>query len=108
MTEPPRAAAPITVTDDVAAGRYEANVDGGLAYAQYRRRGGVIVFIHTLVPHEIAGRGVADALARRALDAARAAGLHVVPRCPFFEAFMRRHPEYDDLRVPSPNAGDAT
>jgi predicted GNAT family acetyltransferase len=24
----------------------------------------------------------------------------VVPRCPFFDAFMRRHREYDDLRAP--------
>ena len=90
----------ITVTDDVAASRYEAIVDGVLAFAQYRRRDTDIVFLHTVVPHEIGGRGVADALARRALADARAAGLHVVPRCPFFAAFMRRHREYDDLRAP--------
>jgi predicted GNAT family acetyltransferase len=100
MTEPDDATPPITVTDDVAASRYEATVDGVLAFAQYVRRGAKIVFVHTLVPHAIAGRGVADALARRALDDARAAGLQVVPRCPFFEAFMRRHREYDDLRAP--------
>ena len=107
MDDPRHAAAEITVTDDVAASRYEAIVDGVLAFAEYRRRGAVIAFTHTLVPHEIAGRGVADALARRALDDARAAGLRVVPRCPFFAAFMRRHPEYDDLRAPATHADGA-
>jgi predicted GNAT family acetyltransferase len=24
--------------------------------------------------------------------------LKVVPRCPFVAAYMKRHPEYDDLR----------
>jgi predicted GNAT family acetyltransferase len=38
-------------------------------------------------------------LARGVLDAARARGLNVVPRCPFVAAYMKRHKEYDDLRA---------
>jgi predicted GNAT family acetyltransferase len=33
------------------------------------------------------------------LEAARADGLHVVPICPFIAAWMKKHPEYDDLRA---------
>jgi len=32
-----------------------------------------------------------------ALDASRAAGLKVRPECPFFAAYIRKHPEYQDL-----------
>jgi uncharacterized protein len=98
MSEPQGARAPIAIVDDPANNRYEATLDGAVAVAEYVRRGSVIVFTHTEVPDAIEGRGVADALARRALDDARAAGVKVVPRCPFFDVFMRRHREYDDLR----------
>ena len=43
------------------------------------------------------GRGIGSQLATFALDDARARGLAVVPRCPFFAAFIGRHPEYADL-----------
>ena len=33
------------------------------------------------------------------LEAARADGLKVVPLCPFIAAWMKKHPEYDDLRL---------
>jgi hypothetical protein len=77
---------------------YEAEIDGHLAYVVYRREPGVITFVHTEVPKELAGRGVGSALARHVLEAARAEGLKVVPMCPFIAAWMKKHPEFDDLR----------
>jgi len=71
--------------------------------ASYHRDGHVIAFTHTEVPSVIEGRGVASALARRALDDARAAGDRVLPRCAFFAHYMREHPEYDDLRADGPS-----
>src|SRR4051794_37887685 len=65
----------------------------------YHRHDGIIAFTHTEVPPEIEGRGVASALARKALDDARASGDKVVPACEFFAHFMDEHPEYDDLRA---------
>lgn len=79
--------------------RYSATVDGALAVADYHRQGNVIAFTHTEVPPQIKGRGVASALARRALDDARAAGNKVIPACEFFRHYMASHPEYDDLRA---------
>lgn len=80
--------------------RYSATVEGAIAVADYHRQGNAIAFTHTEVPPEIAGRGVASALARRALDDARAAGNRVIPACEFFAHYMEAHPEYDDLRAP--------
>src|SRR5690606_17493780 len=54
---------------------------------------------HTVVETAAEGRGVGSALARTALDAARAEGLRVVPQCPFIAAYIARHPDYADLVV---------
>ena len=54
--------------------------------------------VHTEVDEQFAGRGYASALARTALDYARANNLKVIPTCPFVRKYLERHPEYDDLR----------
>ena len=87
--------------------RYELVIDGLTAFVRYRRTADTIRLIHTEVPEGLAGRGVGSRLARRVLDAARADGVGVVPICPFIAAWMKKHPEYDDLRVtPDPRAAD--
>jgi predicted GNAT family acetyltransferase len=48
---------------------------------------------HTVVPDELEGQGVGSALARAALDWARAEGLAVVPQCSFVRSYLERHPE---------------
>lgn len=89
----------INVQHEPEQSRYSATVDGQQAVADYQRQGNVIAFTHTEVPAAIGGRGVASALARRALDDARQMGAQVVPSCQFFARFMDEHPEYDDLRA---------
>lgn len=78
--------------------QYETTVDGQVAYAAYDREGDdVIVFTHTIVPDELSGRGIAGALVKHALDAARSQNLKVVPQCSYVAAYIKRHPEYEDL-----------
>lgn len=92
-----RDAAQIDVKDNREAHRFEAEVEGELSVAYYVRRGDTIEFTHTEVPPSQEGRGIAAALARTALDRVRADGLKVVPSCPYFRAYIKRHPEYRDL-----------
>jgi predicted GNAT family acetyltransferase len=87
----------VEVRDNPAESRYEALVDGRLAIAEYMLTGENITFTHTEVPAELEGRGIASQLARYALDDARARGLKVIPLCPFISAYIRRHPEYQDI-----------
>jgi predicted GNAT family acetyltransferase len=90
--------AAVTVADNPARHRYEALVDGRVAgFTTYRRRPGRITFVHTEVVPEAAGQGVGGAIARTALDAARAEGLTVVAACPFVAGWIERHPGYADL-----------
>lgn len=94
------AAQDVVVTDSPEHRRWEARVDGALAgVAVYRRDGGVITFVHTEVEPTFEGRGIGGALARTSLDAARAQGLRVVASCPFYEAWIDKHPAYQDLLV---------
>lgn len=79
--------------------QFELQTDHGVAVAAYERRDGALVFTHTEVPAEARGEGVGDQLARAAFDHARAAGEKVVPKCPFMASWLRRHPEYEDLRA---------
>jgi predicted GNAT family acetyltransferase len=86
-----------SVRNNKEAGRFEIDVDGELAVSNYRIRGRTIYFTHTEVPPAAEGRGIGNLLARSALDYARANGFRVVPRCKFIAAFIKRHPEYQDL-----------
>ncbi|GGV42802.1 N-acetyltransferase [Actinomadura cremea] len=90
----------VEVSDVPEAKRYEARVDGEpevAGVAEYIRTTELVAFVHTEVAPEYEGRGVGSALVRTALDEARAAGLGVLPTCPFFAGWIARHPEYRDL-----------
>ena len=94
MTEPHQA---VHVTHNREASRFEATVQGQRSVARYERRGDVLVFNHTEVPHELRHRGIASALARTALEHARVEGLGVIPQCPFFADFIEKNDEYESL-----------
>lgn len=85
------------VIDNQAAGRFELTVEGQTAFADYHIRGGQMVLPHTVVPRPLEGRGLAARLVAAALDRARAEGLKVVPACSYVAAYMKRHPETQDL-----------
>jgi predicted GNAT family acetyltransferase len=88
----------VVVSDNPAELRYELHVDGELVgEIRYRRRHDAIVLVHTEVDPDREGEGLATELVRGALDDIRARGLRVVPYCPFVAAYIRRHPEYEDL-----------
>ena len=77
--------------------RYEIGVDGHIAATYYAIADGVITFIHTEVPPELGGKGIASKLIRGALDRVRAEGLKVIAQCPFVKAFIGKNPGYQDL-----------
>jgi predicted GNAT family acetyltransferase len=86
------------VTDAPDAKRYEARVDGTLAgVATCIRTPEVIAFLHTEVEPEYEGQGVGSAIARAALDEARARGQRVLAACPFIAGWIAHHPDYQDL-----------
>ena len=77
--------------------RFETNAGGDVAVAYYSLSPGTMTFTHTEVPYALQGQGIASRLIRGALEAARAEGLKVVPRCSFVSAYIARHQEFGDL-----------
>ena len=82
---------------EVISGRIEIERDGKVAYLEYSLGGGVLELIHTEVPKELRGMGLASALAERALNWAREKGYKVDVICPFVREYISKHPEYEDL-----------
>ena len=86
------------IRDNRQRSRYELLVDGEVvAFVQYSTRGGRILLVHTEVDDSRSRRGLATELIRGTLDDIRVRGIAMVPVCSFVEAFVARHPEYDDL-----------
>ena len=88
-----------SITHNTARHRYEYTEDGTLCVLDYELRdaGATMAIVHTGVPAAVGGRGVAADLTRAALDDARSRGLKVLPLCSYAAAWLRRHPEYQDL-----------
>lgn len=91
--------AQLTIKHNEQAHRFETTVDGTTAYISYVDNGNVIVYDHTIVPSAIGGRGIAGQLTKHALDYARAQGKKVMPACSYVANYMRKHPEYSDLKA---------
>ena len=87
----------IVVIHNISTLRFEALVDGQLCECCYRRDGPVLTFTHTEVPPALAGRGIAAALVKAALEWAQLEGLQVVPACSYVAAYMQRHPQTQAL-----------
>jgi predicted GNAT family acetyltransferase len=87
----------LTVENNKAANQFEIRTGEGLAFLQYEMESSKILLIHTEVPKELEGRGIAGRLATTAMTYARDSGLKVVPLCPYVAAWLPRHPEFADL-----------
>ncbi len=86
------------VKDNQAASRFEMASGGAVAFVEYRRAGdGRVALLHTEVPEALSGQGIGSRLVRGVLDALRAEGAKIVPRCEFVAAYVERHPEYRDM-----------
>lgn len=89
------------VRDNADQHRFEIDLgDGSFAIAEYTLPAGKIMFTHTEVPPAHEGKGLGSLLIRTALASARERGLQVIPICPFFTAYIKKHPEEQDLLDP--------
>lgn len=78
--------------------RFERPIhDGAIAAAYYKAGDGRMEFVHTEVPPEFSGRGIATELARGTFDLLRETGRKASLSCPFMIHFYSAHPEYSDV-----------
>ena len=87
----------ISITNNTDNHQFETLVDGHKGELVYRLRGDKIYLMHTWVPEEIGGKGVAAALALHALKYADSEGLETVIYCPYVRLFVARHPDWKEM-----------
>jgi uncharacterized protein len=85
------------VRDNTAKSRFELDVDGGVAFANYRNTPAAIIITHTETPLALRGHGIASELIEGALALIRADGRKVIAGCAFVVDYLRKHPEYADM-----------
>lgn len=81
----------------VITGRFELEQDGHVAYLDYTVAGNILALVHTEVPKELRGRGLASELTKSALQWARDHNMRVDVICPIASAYVEKHREYADL-----------
>jgi predicted GNAT family acetyltransferase len=88
---------PRRVRDNTALNRYELDIDGAVAFADYRRTATADIITHTETPHALRGRGIASELIKGSLELIRADGRKVIAGCSFVVDYLEKTPENADL-----------
>ena len=87
----------IELVNNEAIHNFELVVDGHRAFIDYKTKDNKIYLIHTEVPVELEGRGVAAAIVEKALTYIEQKGLKLVPLCAYVQFFLKRHPAWTRL-----------
>jgi predicted GNAT family acetyltransferase len=85
------------VVDNPAKSRFELEQDGHVAFADYRKRDGVLTIPHVEAPPVLRGTGAAGRLMEGMLAIVRKQGLKVRPVCPYAVSYIARHKQHQDL-----------
>ncbi len=68
-------------------------------FADYAVQGSTRVILHVEADPALRGTGAAGQFMQSLAQHARAEGLKLAPRCSYAVAWLKRHPEYDDVTV---------
>jgi uncharacterized protein len=85
------------VVDNADKSRFEMEEAGLVAFANYQRRGSVLVIPHVEAPPPLRGTGAAGRLMAGVLALVRERGEKIVPTCSYAAAYMRQHNDQQDL-----------
>jgi len=81
--------------------RFEITQDGQTSYLEFETDSqGWMTILHTEVPEELRGRGIALELVTTAFQYARDHGLRVDVLCPVAHHIVQTHPEFEPLLRP--------
>jgi uncharacterized protein len=83
----------MTITNNIEKQRYELDVEGHLAIADYHITGNQMAITHVFVPDELRGKGVAAQVMKAVVDDANAKKLSIIPICSYAAAYLKRNPQ---------------
>jgi predicted GNAT family acetyltransferase len=84
----------IPLINNEALHNFELTINGDRSFIDYKLKGDKIYLIHTEVPQEMEGMGVAAALVEKTFNYIEEHHLKLIPLCTYVAAFLKRHPEW--------------
>ena len=84
-------------SDNTAAHRFELAFANGTVVVEYEPALGALTITHTKVPKALEGRGLGSRIAGLIVAEARRRGVRLIPVCPFFAGYLKKHPEHGDI-----------
>nr|WP_199080206.1 GNAT family N-acetyltransferase [Pedobacter sp. ASV19] len=82
------------ITNNTREQQFEIESNGLKATLTYRFYKHDIALMHTFVPEQLSGMGIASMLAKEAFAYAKEIKRPVMVYCPFVAGFIKKHPEY--------------
>ncbi len=86
-----------TLIDNEDRSRYEYDINGEYAIAEYVKRDGKTYITHIEVPPDLQNQGIASSLTRDVFEDIEKSGDKLVPVCPYAIAYLKRHPEWQRI-----------
>ena len=78
---------------------FDDDKGSGLVWADYAVKGDARMILHVEAEQSLRGSGAAGRFMQAMAEHARAEGLKLAPRCSYAAAWLKRHPEFDDLKA---------
>ena len=91
----------LSLKDNTDLNRFELEVEGNIAFLEYKRSRDWLFLIHTEVPETMEGKGVGSTIIQKTLQYAKDNNYKIVPICPFVQSYLKRHKEWHDIIVPA-------
>ncbi|WP_210462768.1 MULTISPECIES: GNAT family N-acetyltransferase [Rufibacter] len=85
------------IKNNTAKHQFETTIEGKTALVSYKLKDNVMTVLHTEVPEELEGRGIAAALSKQVLEYLKKENMELIPLCPYMAAYLKKHPEYQSL-----------
>jgi predicted GNAT family acetyltransferase len=82
---------------------FELTVEGHRAFIDYKQKDDKIYLIHTEVPVELEGKGVASAIVEKAFNYIEENNLKLIPLCVYVASYLKRHPEWNRILAIAPS-----
>jgi predicted GNAT family acetyltransferase len=84
--------------DNAEESRYEFHIRKYVPVIEYIKNDNKDIYlVHTEVPVELEGKGIAGKLVEAVLNDIEKKGLRLIPLCPFAVSYIKRHPEWNRI-----------
>ena len=80
--------------------RLELEIEGSIAFIEFKLSHGILSLIHTEVLPGLKGKGAGRAIVQKALQYAKDNNYKIIPICPFVQSYLKKHKEWNDIVAP--------